>query len=63
MSNEEWKDGWPAERGLYHCLVDGKKMALVHHYCCNNGKHWWSTTSGHDVVGCEILWRDKIVVK
>ena len=63
MSNGEWKDGWPAERGLYHCLVDGEKRALVHHYCCNNGKHWWSTTSGHDVVGCEILWRDKIVVK
>lgn len=63
MSSEEWKSGWPEERGLYHCKVDGEKKALVHHYCCNNGKHWWSTTSGHDVVGCEILWRDKIVVK
>ena len=59
----EWKKGWPKDRGLYRCLVDGKPKALTHHYCVLNGRHWWTTTSGHDVVGCEIQYSEKISIK
>ena len=58
----DWKTGWPKKRGLYRCKVDGTPMVLTHHYCVNNKKHWWTTTSGHDVVGCEILWREKFEI-
>lgn len=53
---------WPKKRGLFECVVDGKRMALVHHFCENNGKHWWTTTSGHDVVGCDIKWGKEITL-
>lgn len=45
---------YPDKRGLYKCIVDGKKMILTHHYCENNKKHWWTDTRGYDVVGCNI---------
>lgn len=50
----EYKDGYPNERGMFKCLVDGKETYLIHHYCVNNGKHWWSYTSGHDVIAESI---------
>ena len=47
--------GFPTERGLYRCKVNGKEQTLVHHYCGMNRRHWWTYTSGHDVIG-EILY-------
>ena len=55
----EYKDGFPNERGLFKVKVDGKETYLVHHFCANNCKHWWSDTSGFDVVGHEIKFIDK----
>ena len=55
----EYKDGYPNERGMFKCLVDGKETYLIHHHCCNNGKHWWSYTSGHDVIADKIQFLDK----
>lgn len=55
----EWRKGWPKQRGLYRCRVDGDERLLVHHCCDLNGKHWWSDTKGFDVVGCTIEWKDK----
>lgn len=60
---KEWKDGWPEKRGTYHCKVDGKEMALTHHICTANGRHWWSTTNGYDVVGCKIQWSDQVTIE
>lgn len=51
-----WNKGWPAERGVYQCRVDGKEQHLVHHRCDMNRRHWWSTMNGFDVVGCKIEW-------
>ena len=56
---DEWIKGYPSERGLYHCIVDGKEQILVHHICMNNGKHWWSDVRGYDVVGYEIKYKGK----
>ena len=50
----EYKDGYPNERGLYKCKVDGKETYLMHHFCANNCKHWWSYTSGQDVIANKI---------
>ena len=54
MSESEFIAGWPKERGLFKCLVDGKEKYLVHHMCDITGRHWWSDTAGYDVVGCQI---------
>lgn len=62
MSKETWKKDWPKQRGIYRCKVDGKPMVLTHHFCELNGRHWWSTTDGHDVVGCNIEWSEKIKI-
>lgn len=44
--------GWPEERGLYRCTIDGgEPVTLVHHYCGNTNRHWWTYTSGHDAIG------------
>ena len=59
MTLTEYKEGFPKERGLYRVTVDGKETILVHHICLNNGKHWWSDTSGFDVVGHKIKFLDK----
>ena len=61
MTEKEWHDGYPEKRGLYHCLVDNKPMVLTHHRCDLNGRHWWTTTDGFDVVGCEIKWGEKFL--
>lgn len=50
----EWQDGFPARRGLYKCMVDGKEQFLVCHRCDITGKARWSDTRGYDVVGCDI---------
>ena len=50
----EYKEGYPEERGLYKCKVDGKETYLVHHFCANNCKHWWSDTAGRDVIANKI---------
>ena len=55
----EYKDGFPEERGLYKCKVDGKEQILVHHLCQVSGKHWWSDVLGYDVVGFKIEFQDK----
>ena len=55
----EYKEGFPEERGLYKCKVDGKEQILVHHVCLNSGKHWWSDVIGYDVVGFQIQFQDK----
>lgn len=60
---KDWKAGWPEKRGIYHCKVDGKEMALTHHVCTMHNRHWWSTTNGYDVVGCEILWSDQVTIE
>lgn len=52
----EWHDGWPDERGLYLCEVNGKQAILAHHCCGMNNKHWWTDTRGYDVVGYEVRW-------
>lgn len=61
-TNAERKSGWPKDRGIFRCLVDDKPMILTHHYCELNNRHWWSTTDGHDVVGCKIEWIEKIQI-
>lgn len=43
--------GWPEARGLYRCKVDGKEQILVHHYCGDTKRHWWTDTAGYDVIG------------
>ena len=50
----KYNDGYPNERGLYKCKVDGKVTYLIHHVCMNNGKHWWSDTAGRDVIADKI---------
>ena len=52
--------GYPKERGLYRCQVDGREQVLVHHYCGTNRRHWWTDTAGFDVLG-EILFDPKPV--
>ena len=52
----EWNKGWPQDRGLFKCRVDGKETYLVHHRCDLNRRHWWSDTKGYDVIGCSIEW-------
>lgn len=47
----EMQRGWPDERGLYRCKVNGEEVVLVHHYCGNTKRHWWTYTSGHDAIG------------
>lgn len=59
MIDGEYRTGWPKERGLYKCKVDGKEKYLVHHTCDLNGRHWWTDTRGFDVVGCKVEWLDK----
>ena len=44
------ESGWPETRGLYRCEVDGKEQVLVHHYCGDTRRHWWTDTSGYDVI-------------
>ena len=53
-STDEWREGFPDERGLYKCRVDGQEKYLVHHFCVNNCKHWWSDTAGRDALGHKI---------
>ena len=55
----EYKDGFPKERGMYRCKVDGEEKILVHHVCVVNDRHWWSDTLGYDVVGYQIQFQDK----
>ena len=62
MSEKKWIKDWPKSRGIFRCRVDGKEKVLTHHYCELNGKHWWSTTDGHDVVGFNIEWCEKIKI-
>ena len=57
------KNKYPEKRGLFKCLVDGKKMVLTHHYCANNNKHWWTTTDGYDVVGYNIEIIEELKIK
>lgn len=52
-------EGFPTERGLYRCKVDGKEKVLVHHICMNNGKHWWSDAAGYDVIANKITFCDE----
>ena len=52
--NNEGKSGYPEQRGLYECTVDGERTYLVLHRCDITGKARWSDTRGYDVVGCEI---------
>ena len=54
--SDKWKSGWPEKRGVYKCRVDGAEQFLTHHSCDLNGRHWWSTLRGFDVVGCKIEW-------
>lgn len=35
---------------MYRCEVDGKEQVLVHHYCGDTRRHWWTDTSGYDVI-------------
>lgn len=44
--------GFPKERGLYRCKVGENNLdqVLVHHYCGENKKHWWTDTAGYDVL-------------
>ena len=59
-ASTNFEKGYPKKRGLYRCLVNGKEQVLVHHYCGMNRRHWWTYTSGHDVLG-EILYYPKPV--
>lgn len=52
--NEQGTSGYPKQRGLYECTVDGEKAYLVCHRCDITGKARWSDVRGYDVVGCEI---------
>lgn len=54
-----WNKGYPKERGLYKCKIDGKEETLIHRRCDISGKSYWMKLNGHDVVGFEILWDDK----
>ena len=53
-----WYEGFPYERGIYKCRVDGKEQYLVHHKCNCNRKNpsWWSTINGQKVEGKIIEW-------
>ena len=51
-----WHEGFPEERGVYKCRVDGKEQYLVHHKCEMNKRSWWSTLIGQDVVGYLVEW-------
>ena len=53
--SERMIEGWPKKKGLYRCSVDGKEMVLHHHFCEMNHRHWWTDTSGYDVIADVIL--------
>ena len=55
----KYQEGYPNERGFYKCKVGDEEMILIHHICTVNGRHWWSDTTGHDVVGHEIKFCNK----
>ena len=52
----KWNQGFPEKRGVYRCRVDEKEQYLIHKRCDMNGRHWWLTMNGFDVVGCKIEW-------
>ena len=48
----KYVEGYPKERGLFRCIIDGEReQILVHHYCGTTRRHWWTDTAGYDAIG------------
>lgn len=55
--------GWPEERGLYRCQIDGNEQVLVHHFCGDTGRHWWTDTAGHDIIRKVLFDPDPVAIR
>ena len=50
-ADTKYRTGWPDKRGMFRCKVGDTEQILVHHYCGDTKRHWWSDTAGYDVIG------------
>lgn len=53
----DWKMGFPKERGIYRCRIDGREEKCLMHKCCElTDRHRWMTLDCRDIVGHAIEW-------
>ena len=52
-----WRDGFPAARGWYDCMVEGQRVRLLLFVCEMSGRREWVTSSGEYVTDCGVMWR------